>query len=430
MKPIVKTVGIAFSLSCFILPVYAQNATMYFMDHSPQNILLNPAFSPNVKFYLTAGGTSFNVYNSGFNFKEFQDFVDNLGSEEYNPDEFIHSIGEYNKLRSDIQANLFSIGLKLNKKTYLSVALSMNSLTELRAASKIAYLLTDFNDLSTSTFPLTIDGIDLKTNNYLSFGFTYSRKITEHLSLGISPHLNLNLVGINTRNLSYTVNRDQSDYDNIEYKTSISGEATLGLPFDINPKALNGDILNFDENIFPDNLRDYSTLSNLLKNKSFSFDIGGTYKLKTWTLSASILNVGSLNWQTNGYNIQGDGEDIIAKKTDKIAIPLPKKIFVGLSQQFAKRWNLGVLYKNTAYYWEPEKTATFSLNGSLGKVISTSFSYTAGSKYNDFGVGLRIRTPLGLDTYFVSENISQLFHIQETNRLTFAFGMNIAFGLK
>lgn len=420
-----------FILFVLLAPFYliAQN-TLYFMDRMPQSISLNPALAPHVKFFVSLGGTSLNIYNSGFNYNEIKNFTDNLTTPGYNPDEFVNSIGKYDELISVMNTNLFLAGVKLKDKGYLSFSVNMESSTEFRTASNIAYLLSDFNDIESIKFPITVDGIDVRMTNYLSIGFAYSQKITKNFTLGISPHLNLNLMSLKTSNLSYTLNEIMVDADSIQFKSTMAGKAQLGVPFDLNPNALNGEQLYLNQNIFPDHILNEFNLSNLLKNKSFSVDVGGTFTLAKWTLSASILNFGSSSLHTKGYEITGDNnETLLAKKTENLSIGIPTKILIGLSQQFSPKWNCGILLRNTSYNWVTEKSATVSLNGSIGQKLSTSVSYTAGTKFNDFGVGIRMKAFFG-DTYLITDNITQILNIKNTNRLTFSVGMNFDFGTK
>jgi hypothetical protein len=419
-------------LLVLLSPFYliAQN-TLYFMDRMPESISLNPAFAPHhVKFFVSLGGTSLNIYNSGFNYNEIKNFTDNLTTPGYNPDEFVNSIGKYDELISEMKVNLLLTGIKLKDKGYLSFSVSTESSTELRAASKIAYLLSNFNDIESIKFPITVDGIDVRMTNYLSIGFAYSRKITKNFTLGISPHLNLNLMSLKSSNLSYTLNEVMEDAYSIKFKSTLAGKAQLGVPFDLNPNALNGEQLDLNQNIFPDHILNELNLSNLLKNKSFSLDVGGTFTVNKWTLSASILNFGSSSLHTKGYDITGDNnETLLAKKTDNLSIGIPTKILLGLSQQFSPKWNCGILLRNTTYNWITEKSATVSLNGSIGRMFSTSVSYTAGTKFNDLGLGIRMRSFFG-DTYLLTDNITQLVNLKNTNRLTFSAGMNFDFGTK
>ncbi len=422
------------SFLVLIMPLFldAQN-TMYFMDRLPQNISFNPAFVPNVKFYLGLpgiGGVSANAYNSGFNYNELEEFLDNIDRPGYSPDEFIKSIGDYNTFTSEINASIFALGFKLKEKGYLSFGLSMNSLLSVKADSKIAYLLSDFDDLSLNDFPLTVDGIDFLTNNYFALNFAYSRKLNEHLTIGISPTINFGLIGIKANKLSYIVDIENSQSEDREYNQTVSGEVLLGLPVEINPDAINGNEFDLDQGFLPDNWEDDLGISDLMRDKSLTLNIGATYSLQKWMFSASILNIGSSSFKTNSYQLNGADEKILVKEVDKMKFGIPTKIYIGVSRQFTPKWNYGLVLNNTYYNWGSRASGTISLNGYVGKMLSTSVSYTAGYKFNNIGLGLRMRFLPGADLFFVTDNLLQSFNYRQAYRLSAAFGINVSVGVK
>jgi hypothetical protein len=408
---------------------------MYFMDRLPQNIAYNPAIMPKMKFFIGLpgiGGISSQVYNSGFSMNEIDDFANNLDNENYNPDEFVKSIGDYNLFTGEASMNVASFGFKLKEKGYLSFLVTMNSLLINKASSDIAYILADLNNLSPEDFPIVVDDISLDGNAYLNFGVTYSRIINEHLTLGITPRINFNQAGIKTSNLYYKVDLNESGMDSFEegYDKTFSGEAQLGLPAEINPEAVDNGELVGGVNLLPDNWQEDITFGSILKNKSLMVDIGATYEIDKWTFSASFLNIGASVFQTNGYDLIGNNDKVLVNEVDKVKIGIPTKFYAGAMRQFSPKWNYALLFNNNFYSSGSVATATASLNGYVGSVLSTSISYTAGYKYDNLGIGLRFRFLPGTDLYFVTDNIIQAFNYKNAYRLTVAAGMNISIGVK
>jgi len=406
----------------------AQN-TMYFMEGMPQTIQYNPAFHPDLKFYIglpALSGIKVNAYNTGFSYNEFKDFSDNVGRKEYNPDEFVNSIGGENRFFGDGKLNLFSMGFAMKNESFFSVCFDMNDFTTVKANSDFVYLLADYDKLQADDFPLVADNIDFMTNNYLSLSVTYSRKINENLRVGISPHLNLNMAGAKARNMTYSVELEESGNVEREYDTSISGDIILGLPVQINPDAVDGNIFDPDEGLLEEGWGNDVGISELLKNKSLSFDIGATYCLQKWTFSASLLNIGASSWKTNAYKLSGSNDEINIQESDKIKIGIPAKIYLGVSRQFVSKWNYGLVFRNTFYEGRNDASASLSLNGELGKFLMTSLSYSTGYKYDNIGLGLRLKILPGTDLYFVTDNVIQTFKFKNAHRMSLAFGLNIA----
>ena len=412
----------------------AQN-TMYFMDRLPQNIAFNPAIMPKMDFFIGLpgiGGMAVQSYNSGFNMNEMDEFVNNLDNDNYNPDDFVKSIGDYNLFTGEASMNFASFGFKLKDKGYLSFLVTMNTLIINKASSEIAYVLADLDNLNPEDFPIVVDDISLDGNAYLNFGVTYSRIINEHLTLGITPRINFNQAGIKTSNLYYKVDYSEPEMnsDEVEYTQTYSGEAFVGLPTKINPNAVDNGELILDEGLLAENWQDDITLGSVLRNKSMMVDIGAIYKMDKWTFSTSFLNLGASLFQTNGYKLTGTNEKVLVNDVDKVKIGIPAKLYIGAMRQFSPKWNYALLFNNNFYNTGSVATATASLNGYIGSALSTSLSYTAGYKYNNLGIGLRLRFLPGTDLYFVTDNIIQVFNYKNAYRLTAAAGINISIGVK
>jgi hypothetical protein len=390
---------------------------------------------PKMDFFIGLpgiGGTTAQVYNSGFTMNEMDDFIDNLDNENYNPDDFVKSIGDYNLLTGEASVNMASFGFKLKEKSYLSFLLTMNSILINKASSDIAYILADLDNLYPEDFPIIVDDISADGNVYMNFGVTYSRIINENLTLGITPRINFNQAGLKTANLYYRVDYNDPDLNpnSDEYEQTFSGEAQIGLPTEINPEAVDNGELNGDVSILPDNWEEDITFGSVIKNKSLMVDIGATYEFEKWTFSASLLNIGASSFKTNSYNLTGKSDKVLVDEANKIKFGIPAKLYIGAMRQFTPKWNYALLFNNKFYSTGSVATATASLNGYIGGALSASISYTAGYKYDNLGIGFRLRFLPGTDLYFVTDNIIQAFNYKNSYRLTAAAGINISIGVK
>jgi hypothetical protein len=406
---------------------------MYFMEHMPQNQYFNPAFIPKVDFFLILpgiNGISVNAYNSGFNYDELDHFFDQLNNPNYSPDEFVQSIGESNRFKAEARANIFGFGFRIKEESFFSFHIASNHSLILDAESDIAYLLSDFDEIDEVNFPIVINGVDLNMNNYMNIGFSYSRKINENFTVGISPGVNYNLAGIKTQNLKYVVDIEsegESGYH--EYNQTFSGEAFLGLPVRINENAISAGELDLEQGILPDNWKQDLKISDLFRNGNFSVNLGAVYQPNEWNFSASLLNIGASGWKRNAYRLIGNNDGIRVYE-EKIKIGIPPKIYLGASRQFSPRWNYGVVLENTFFPGKSMAAATLSLNGAVGRMLSTSFSYTAGYKFDNVGLGFRLRFFPGMDLFFVTDNVIQVLNYKKAYRMSGAFGINFAVGIK
>lgn len=420
---------LVFLLNGVTFYTYSQN-TMYFMDRLPQQLNFNPALIPQVKFFLNLpgiGGNQIDIYNSGFNTKQFMDFTDNLGSENYNPDEFINSIGDFNQTNLETRTNLFAMGFRLKDKGYFSISASVRSFLEMQAPSDFVYLLDDYENI-VNRMPLSIDGISLVFNSFSQVAITYSRVLGEKLTIGISPKLIGALGGIRSDKLSLKVSQT-GQYD---FETEYSGEAFIGLPVPINPLAIDGNgELNPDEGILPENWLDDLKISSLFQNAGFAFDLGINYELsKKFSVSASLLDIGSSRWKENGYMSSIINETYKIRKNQSVKIKIPSKIYLGVNYKLSPNWNTGLLIKDVMYENENKASVTLSLNGYIGRRLSTSVSYTNAYSFNNFGLGIRLRILPGSDLFVVTDNLNQLINYEKAQLASLAFGINMAFGIK
>jgi hypothetical protein len=252
------------------------------------------------------------------------------------------------------------------------------------------------------------------------------------LTLGITPRINFNQAGIKTSGLYYKVDYNVSGIDSgeDEYVQTYSGEAFVGLPTEINPDAVDNGELILDEGLLSENWQDDISLGTVLQNKSMMVDIGAIYKIDKWTFSASVLNIGASSFKINGYELNGNNEKVFVNEAEKVKIGIPAKLYIGAMRQFSPKWNYALLFNNNFYSTGSVATATASLNGYIGSVLSTSISYTAGYKYDNLGIGLRLRFLPGTDLYLVTDNIIQAFSYKNSYRLTAAAGINISIGVK
>jgi len=416
-------------MNMLTMNAYSQN-TMYFMDRLPQQLNLNPALIPQVKFFLNfpvTGGNQIAVYNSGFNYNQFKDFSDNLGTENYNPDEFIKSIGDFNQTNLETRTNLFAMGFKLGDKGYFSVSTSFRNLLELKAPSNFVYLLDDYEKIK-DRLPLSIEGASLVFNSFSQVAITYSRVFGEKLTIGISPKLIGALGGIKSDKLSLKLSQAGQDDFEIEY----SGEAQIGLPVPINPQAIdeNGE-LNLDEDILPENWADDLNLKSLFQNTGFAFDLGVNYELnKKISLSASLLDIGSSRWSGNGYASSLDNETYKIKKNQSVKIKIPSKIYLGVNYKLSPKWNTGLLVSDAMYSNGNRISTVLSLNGYVFRLLSTSISYVNSYGKNNLGLGIRLRLFPGMDLFAVTDNLTQLMNYKKAHNAYIAFGFNIAYGIK
>lgn len=417
-------------LSLFSVNTLKAQMTLYYMDRIPQAQQYNPALIPNVNYFLEMpgmGGLQFELNNSGFNLGQFLDFADRVADPNYNPDEFIRTIGQQNKTTFELRSNILSGGFRLKKNQFLSMGISLRSFADIVAPSDVVYLTQDFQKIA-ERMPLTITGINIRMNTFSQVSVTYARMIGENLTIGISPKLIGALGGINSEKL--TVKVEQTGFD--EFDQQFDGKVAVGLPVPINPEAVTGNgVLDTNVDILGNNWQKSLSAGTMFQNVSLGLDLGANYQLdQNWSFSASILDIGRSAWKKYGYDISYDGNTATEKELSKLKMKIPAKVFLGADYQLTPKWNAGFLFRDVMYSSGSYQSATLSMNGYIGRMLSTSVSYTAGHSFNNLGLGFRLRFLPGADLYAVTDNILQAFNYKKIQYTSVAFGINVAVKLK
>lgn len=427
--------------SLFCLKSFAQNS-FYFMERMPQTLNYNPALVPDIGFYLKLPGISMaqaDVYNSGFSFGDFDKFMTRLEDDSYDPEDFVRQIGASNQTYAETNVNLLGFGFRLSNKGYLSLSFTQRNTVELAAPSNVIYLVysaaNDNLDYLDQRLPIEIRGLDVRLNLFSQLAITYSRKIGDNLTLGFSPKL-VGAIGafqsdnLNARLSRELVNEEFGDY--YDYQVEYSGTALVGVPVAVNPAAIGANnVLNEDADLLPENWFEGFGPNTMFQNPGWAFDLGVNYNLnERWSFSASLLDLGSASWKKHGYKMEFNQESVRIFDDQAFRMKIPAKLYAAAAYSLSRRWNAGFLMRNVFYDSEGFTSATVSLNGYLGSLLSSTFSYTISDTYNNLGVGLRLRVLPGADMFAVTDNVLQLINYRESRHATVAFGLNMSFGVR
>lgn len=416
--------------SLFTVSKLNAQMTLYYMDRLPQAQQYNPAFIPQCSSFVelpVLGGMQAELNNSGFNIGQFLDFADHVGEATYNPDKFIQSIGTQNKTTFETRMNLLSTGFRLKKNQYLSLGMSIRSFTDITAPSSIVYLTQDFQTIA-DKMPLTISGINFRMNTFSQLSVTYARMIGDKVTVGISPKLIGAIGGVSSKELNFEVSQTGPD----EFDQQFYGEMLVGLPVAINPAAVNSSgVLDTNTDILGNDWQKNLSAGTAFQNVSLGLDLGARYQLdQNWSFSASILDLGRSSWKKYGYDLTYDGNTATENELTKLKMKIPAKVFLGADYRLTAKWNAGFLYRDVMWTSGSYSSATLSLNGYVGQMLSTSVSYTAGHSFNNLGLGLRLRFLPGTDLFVVTDNILQAFNYKKVQYTSVAFGINITAGTK
>lgn len=430
-----------------------QNMVIYHMKTLPQRQYANPALNPDARFYIgipTISSTHLNASITGFTLKQLSSAVMKTPSGntlDVNRLGDVLGTNNYFKLGADME--LISFGFKAGKKNFFFANSTLRNQFRMQYPGDLMRFALQGNGGNNLDKDFQFGfGVDLL--QYLETGIGYSRAFSEKLTIGARAKY---LIGINdlhteAMNLSFKTNPD-------DYSWLMSSDIRLHASSSIAPITINdsaGLSVEFGE---------LESFSFPMKNTGLGLDLGARYDLnKRITLSASIIDLGYINWTDNSYTIKSknpgasyyfDGVEVdnffndstameeafrrlgdtLAQRFDIDASPstyrtaMFTEFYLGGNLNINKNHNAGVLFYGNWYNRKFYPAFTLSWNSKIRRIlgVSLAWSYMNRSLAN-LGAGLSINAG-PVQWYAVSDNIFSPIRPLGTRSIDLRFGMNI-----
>jgi len=432
-----------------VLQLNAQTeGTLYFMNSLPQVVEANPALLPRYKTAIGLPGvSSFGaVYaNNGFTADQLITKVDGLAT--INLSEWTKGLAEKNYLNLGAFADVFRVGLKLSPRVYLMASSTVKMYNSAMIPKGLAALLVDGTGSMVGTYSNTSPQAEHLSYLQTSLGAAYS--FNDRITVGGRLKYLNGLANVTTDNSSMIVEVDNN------YQITLTGNArvrTSGIPKD-------GE--------------DYSVADNLGNNSGWGLDVGVSYKfMEKLTLSASINDVGFINWKNNtrqhrldpasarhvfsGFDVNqllDDNSDYFHQQLDSLkekfemdespsesyTTSLPAKYYLAGRYELIRNLSVGALFFGETFRDRFSAGMTASLNKDFGNWLSTSLTYTVSNRsYNNIGLGLSFNfSPVQF--YILGDNLLMApasvvsgdglnGYLNNSQLLTVRAGLNLVFG--
>jgi len=460
-----------------------ENQTLYYMG-IPQSRLMNPALQSSCGFYFGLPGLSsvyFNYSNNSFSpddfvFKGTGEYAGSLITilhPSYDIDDFLDKLPGRLYFSPEVHVQLFALGFRsgdtyftfdITEKANLFLSLPKDFMTLLfHGNSAFVGGTADFSDL---TFDMT---------EYRQYGMSLSKKINNRLTFGAKGKLLFGKANLSLKNadLGITIDEGNAFTHTLHSDISLNVSAPITVTTDSDGFIEDLDIsedIDTDDGIFDFVLNQ--------GNMGFAVDLGAVYNIGDYfTLSASVVDLGYINWKQDVYNFISKGtydfegidlspefdinddrdlDDVADAMLDSIAdifkplsqeeayiTMLPTKVYLGGTFNVSEKLNLGLLSRSQIYKGKIQQALTISANTNLGNALMTSVSYTmSNNSYNNLGVGLSFRGG-PFQFYFVSDHIPVTFNKYQfedngdvtsipfptdLKRINIRFGLNFVFG--
>ena len=468
-NPLPPRLILLFSSLCFQSPLIAQDKTQYLLHEIPQTLALNPAIIYKCKSYIELPLISqlqFYYRNSGFSHK--QAFIERQGFTEdttrIDIDRLARVIGNRNHIRLGGKAGLLGFGFEANDWFF-----SMNISN--RTSGRLSFN-RDIIDARDGNWDLTnnlpreviINGTGIHLINYTEFAIGAAYQINPKFSAGIRAKYLLGSAHIQTRRSNIGIITTDSPLElTVTSDLLVRGNLPLDLALDNEGYVTDAE----------SHLNSYSDLPALLLswNHGMAVDAGIIYSYsEKVTFSASLLDIGFIQWRKNTSMISQDEEfvfqgidmnnylqsnaetDFIQALQDSIETRLrlsgsndpytamiPARFFIATDYKWNQKINLGVVLEGEILSSRLYPSITFTAIYRPSDILSASLSYSLMDRgFANLGYGIIIgKSPVSF--YFVSDNIPFTYVHEEDQGLiwpysartmNFRIGMNIILGCR
>ena len=453
-----KKIFISTVLALTALTLSAQNLrTGYFLDGYSYRYQFNPAFQGDRGFIALPllSGLSFGAESTlavkDFLYPTSSGTLGTFLHPDVSDAEVMKNLGHRTMLNTNIDMNLLGFGFRA-KKTYHTFDVSLKGNANVTLPGDIFRFMKVGASDGNAVYNLA--DLSLSSDVYAQVAYGFSRRFLDMFNVGIRLKALMGVASARTNvsNLSVSMNSDQ-------WMVSADGSASFS--------SLYSALLR-EEEIDMEQLMKMTTSPDL----GFALDMGVSVDLfKYLTLSASILDLGSIGWKNstvynlandpwvyNGFDISasGDGsaniEDQLDAKLEELAglfnfeelTPenvkknkqrLAMTLHVGLEGRlpFYERLSAGILTThrfNGSHSWTEGR---FSVNWALLRWFSLAANYAVSDFGHSFGGAVNLH-PKGFSIYLGTDSFRPLtsfspdmIPLNELNT-NVVFGINFPFG--
>jgi len=462
-KHIIKSATILFSALVFWLllsnPLQAQRYhTLYWMQGIPQSNYANPAMQPLPNYYVGLPGISsvFGSFsNTGFAPKDLLK-KDPRGSLYIDDQSLINSLKSSNHLISDFNIGIISFGFRAKGKNYFSFNINERVENQIGYPKDLFRIAIEGNDAYMQNGTTAQFGaLGLNFNHFREFGIGYSRRLTENLTLGVRAKAIQGMGNVSFARSNLGLFTGQDNYQillNADLLVNTSLPFTLAPLDDLDPETAfdlqEEEIINYALNT---------------ENPGFAADFGAQYVINDKIfLSASITDLGFINWNSNVENFALNGNfefkgldlndifmgndeeadddpfdgfldsiiDLFDREetTLKYQNPLATKVFLSAAYGFTPMHKVALLGRGEFFNGELYPSFTLSYNFQPINRFGSTFSYSIiHGNYHNVGFGMHVNI-YPLQIYLVTDNFFWAMQPHTFQNFNFQVGVNIAAG--
>jgi|TARA_B110000902_G_scaffold83150_1_gene98695 hypothetical protein len=446
-----KVIVFSFVLLGSLMSKAQSNLTLYNMKHIPQRSSVNPALTPDCRWYLGTPGLSSIDLNFNSNALQFNQISSPLVPSA-NPGKYTLDVSQLSNILDNgafvhlgMSVELLNFGFRVNKSMF-SFSATEKIKTRVAIPKDFLKLAFEGNGGANVGYDFNFNfGLDILHTREFALGYSRSL-LKDKLTVGgrLKYVQGLNVVNTVKNDVVFTTH-DRA----YGYTVSADIEVDVSTPF-------------LDSTLTPEQAT-RALLGN--GNSGFGIDLGAQLKLTDKiSLSASIVDLGVIKWNNNTSNIKSinagasfdyNGIDVIDYIGDSVSggagfvalgdtlldvfaldtsnssftTGLLGEFYLGANLNITKNHNAGLLVYGSFNNKQFFPAVTLSWNSMFGKLLALSASYSVvRGSYTNVGVGMGLN--LGVEQfYFASDNVLGVF-TGDVQNMSARFGWNHVIGKK
>ncbi|MCG8700840.1 MAG: DUF5723 family protein [Bacteroidales bacterium] len=440
-----KIIFKAIFILCFTSIYGQQNNLLYFAPEVPQANLLNPAYQIPCKWFIglpVLSSMHVNYGNSAFSVNNLASVSGETAS--LDPNSFLRGIKRRNSIGTEVHVMLLGLGYRRNDWYYNFSIIEKNEANVFLPRSMFDFVWSGNGGNIGET--IKINNIGAYGHHIREYALGASTILDNGMYVGAKAKLLFGKLNATSRGSRASLSTADHTYNLLaNYNLDIS----TSLPITVSTTPDNN-----IENVTYNDGTDIKQLILNRKNKGFAIDAGIMYPYSDKiTLSASIIDLGFVNWRSNLNSLQSDTEvrfegidtisdnplDSYEDYQDMITFDigqnnystwLPTKLHLGGEYDINKYFIAGALITSKFYAqkWLTSLTFTGSYLPTHWSRIMLGYNMQYGS-YNNIGLGLTVgKNPVQFYAY--TDNLVGIIKPMNTRNLNMRFGLNIIVGCK
>lgn len=452
MRKLLLSIFLLFSVST----LWSQdNMILYDQQDIPQSAYTNPANRFEGKFFVGIPALSSVEFGLSNRFSYSDAIVKSGDSLKLSFGNLIGELKDYNYLNFSSRIDLLSFGINLGDKTQLMFNISEVANLNFGISKDLVKFIYQGN-AAFENRSADFSGMGINATHYREYGVSASHQLNDKWRLGARFKYLYGMENIYTEKMDVQFTTEPETYAlraETDFAIRTSG---FGLPDDLalsNPEG--------------ESFMEYMSGRD---NHGMAFDLGAHYQFnKKLNLSASIVDLGYINWNESTYSYFGNGsftydgieinsfavdpDDLdpndpranddtsfdrvldslesdlgIEQGKGSYTSPLVTKVFMSANYLLNDRSYAGLLIKNNIFRSKLRPSFSLTYGRRMNRWLSLSASYSGlNSTFDNLGLGASFN-PGPLQFYIVSDNVFGFFKPQHARNFHIRLGVNLIFG--